>query len=79
MLGSKNLGRVVSMGMKLHGAIRGMGYKTPLKSGLSAISNILPSAKPITNNHSNQSINQYIPTGLSQKNSKVNKSYIEKQ
>lgn len=78
MLGVKSIGKLASMGMKIHGGLRAMGMKTPLKSAVNAVSNVI-SSKPITSNHSNQAINEYLPTGLSKKSLKVAKSYIEKQ
>jgi hypothetical protein len=78
MLGVKSVGKLASMGMKIHGGLRAMGMKTPLKSAVSAMSNII-SPTSITSNQSNQAMNQYLPSGLAKKSLKVAKSYIEKQ
>lgn len=81
MIGIKNIGRIVSMGSKLHGLVKSIGHKTTnLKNTLSHLNPQNSNINTIVENNSNQSKNEYSPSGLkvSAKNS-IRKNIIEKR
>lgn len=75
MIGLKNTGRPITMGLKQN-RHKTMGHKSvPIKN---TINQLVPDANPIESNDSNNTQNQFLPMGLQKSNFNKKKSYIEK-
>lgn len=90
MIGLKNAGRAVLMGVKLHGLAKSIGHKgASMKNQRYSSENTInqlvsdanqryPQGKPIESNNSNSTNNEFLPMGLHGRKIKSKNSYLEK-